>query len=60
MEESATTGMGRLLEGVRAAATAAAFFEEVGTAVLTVVHGVAGSFIHTVKASLRQSCVPIL
>jgi hypothetical protein len=59
MEESATTRMRRLLEGVRAAATAAAFFEEAGTAVLTVVHGVAGSFIRTLKASLRRSCVPI-
>jgi hypothetical protein len=34
MEESATTGMGCLLEGFRAAATAAAFFEEAGTTVL--------------------------
>jgi hypothetical protein len=48
-----------LLKGVRAAATAAAFFEEAGTAVLTVAHGVARSFIRTGKASLRRSCVPI-
>jgi hypothetical protein len=51
--------MGCLLEGFRAAATAAAIFEEAGTTVLTVVHGVTGSFIRTVKASLRRSCVPI-